>query len=307
MSKSEFGPFIPERIEQWAYWCSEREAMRRRKAKGGSYPFSADPVMANTRWCNVRRLDDKVSQWLLHEWYPDPVEADAMPRRLLVVSAMLARTVNRIETLSAITGGNSRFSRWDPKHFGKVMHDIKASGKPVFTGVYIVNAAAGGDKIDLVLRSMDRCYNTKPFHFLDTDSMQRTAKNMQSLEGVGGFMSGQFVADLRWVLDEPTYWADRMTWSSPGPGSSKGMRYLLGLLSPNEMDGRGKDMTEQQFLHYIPMLIYVAKRHPIVGPIFKERRLENVDIQSTLCELSKYVRIKSGGRGKNPYPPKATK
>lgn len=304
--KSEFGPFIPERIAEWAYWCKEREEMRKRKAAGKPLPggvYSEDPHMAYTRYCNFRRMDDKVSIWLMNNWYPDASEADAMPRRLLVVSAILARTINRPETLTAITSGN-RFSRWDPKHFGKVMHDIKRSGSPVFTGVYIVNAAAGGDKIDLVLRSMDRCYNTKPFHFLDTDSMQRTATNLHSLEGIGGFMAGQVVADLRWVVNEPTYWADRMTWSPPGPGSSKGMRYLLGLLSPNEMDGRGKDLTEKQFLQYLPILIHIAKRHPIVGPIFKERKLEAHDIQNSLCELSKYVRVKNGGRGKNPYPPK---
>lgn len=304
-----YGPFIEERIEEWAYWITEREAMRKRKEKNTDptrTTFSPDPVMAGTRYCNVRRIDDKVSRWLIENWYPTQDKAAnwlEIAPNLLMVSAILARTINRVETLTAITGGN-RFSKWDPAHFGKVMHAIKDSGKPVFTGVYIINAAAGGDKIDLVLRSMDKCYKTKPFSYIDVESMQRTAKSLHALEGIGGFMAGQVVADLRWVLNEPTYWLDRMTWAPPGPGSSKGMKYLLGILSPNEMDGRGKDMTEAQFLNYLPKLIKVAKSHPGVGKVFSDRKLEAHDIQNTLCELSKYIRVKNGGRGKNPYPPK---
>jgi hypothetical protein len=303
--KLDCGPFIPARISEWAYWIVEREAMRRRKARGEVYgmAYSDDPAMAFTRYCNVRRMDDKVSRWLVDYWYPTPEEAVEWPRRLLVVSALLARTINRVETLTAITGGK-RFTAWNPDRFGKVMHGIKDRGDPVFTGVYIINAAAGGDKINLVLRSMDRCYTTKPFLFLDTDSMRLTAENLCALEGIGGFMSGQVVADLRWVLPGKGNWRDRMHWAPPGPGSSKGMRYLLGLLSPNEMDGRGKDLTEKQFLTYLPKLMQIAKTHPTVGQVFAERKLEAHDIQNTLCELSKYIRVKNGGRGKNPYPPK---
>lgn len=302
-----YGPFVPARIEEWAYWITEREAMRKRKAKhaplGTDKTYSRDDAMAFTRYCNVRRMDDKVSIWLMDNWYPTPEEAVEWPRRLLVVSAILARTINRTETLSAITGGK-RFTAWNPDRFGRVMHGIKDRGDPVFTGVYIINAAAGGDKINLVLRSMDRCYTTKPFTFLEPESMQRTATNLHALEGIGGFMAGQVVADLRWVLDQEGYWQDRMRWAPPGPGSSKGMKYLLGLASPNEMDGRGKDLTERQFLLYLPRLIQIAKQHPTVGPVFRERKLEAHDIQNTLCELSKYIRVKHGGRGKNPYPPK---
>jgi hypothetical protein len=63
-------------------------------------------------------------------------------------------------------------------------------------------------------------------------------------------------------------------------------------------------LTEKQFLKYLPTLIFIAKRHPAVGPIFKERRLEAHDIQNTLCELGKYIRVKNGGHAKNSYPPK---
>lgn len=304
-----YGPFVMERIEEWAYWITEREAMRKRKEKNTDPTrtvFSSDPVMASTRWCNVRRMDDKVSVWLIENWYPTQDKAanwlDVAPN-LLMVSALAARMINRTDTLSHITGGN-RFSKWSYDLFHKRMYEVKASGEPVFTNAYIINGASGGPKIEQVLNAIEKCYTTKPSTYIDTSSLRNTALALHKLPGVGSFIAGQVVADLRWVLDEPTYWEDRMVWAPPGPGSSRGMKYLLGMASPNEMAGRGKDLTEKQFLAHLPTLIDIARKHPKVGKVFRERKLEAHDIQNTLCELGKYIRVKNGGHAKNGYPPK---
>ena len=299
------GPFIPERIDEWAYWIVEREAMRRRKEKGqpGKYgpgTYSEDFHMAFTRWCNVRRMDDKVSQWLMEHWYPK--NAGDYPAKQIVACALAARMVNRPQTLEYITDGKP-FSSWNYRLFHTRMYEVKASGTSVFTNAYIINGASGGPKIEQVLNAIEKCFTTKPFYYLNTATMQGTAKHLHSLPGIGGFMAGQVVADLRWVLPEEP-WDDRMVWAPPGPGSSRGMKYLLGLSSPNDMAGRGADLSETQFLRYLPTLIFIAKRHPTVGKVFKDRKLEAHDIQNTLCELSKYVRVKNGGHAKNKYPPK---
>lgn len=298
--------FIPERIQQWAYWITEREIMRKRKEEGAVYPFSRDPVMANTRWCNVRRMDDKVSIWLMQNWYPGPLLARDMPAKTLVMSALAARMINRPETLAHITGGKVCLA-WDYERFHKRMYEVKASGQPVFTNAYIINGASGGPKIEQVLKAIDKCYNTKPFHFLNVSSMQETATALHSLPGVGSFIAGQVVADLRWVLDSTNakIWTDRMAWAPPGPGSSRGMKYLTGLAGATDMEGRGKDMSEKQFLQYLPALVRLAAVHPKVGPVFRDRKLEAHDIQNTLCELSKYIRVSTGGHAKNKYPPRS--
>jgi hypothetical protein len=300
----DYGPFIEARIGEWAYWIVEREAMRRRKAKGQT-PYSPDPVMAGTRWCNVRRMDDKVSIWLMDNWYPEREAAADMPKKQIVACALAARMINRTETLSHITGGK-RFSSWSYEKFRTRMYEVKDTGEPVFTNAYIINGASGGPKIEQVLNAIEKCYETKPFYYLDTESMQNTARHLHALPGIGGFMAGQVVADLRWVLDVPGYnWLDRMSWAPPGPGSSRGMKYLLGLSSASDMAGRGNDLTEKQFLLSLPKLISIAKQHPEVGKVFRERKLEAHDIQNTLCELGKYIRVKNGGHAKNKYPPRA--
>jgi hypothetical protein len=297
--------FVPERINEWAYWIAEREKVRKAKASGKRPPYTTDQIIASTRWCNVRRMDDKVSLWLLNEWYAGGGNLRYAEPRTALIAALLARMINRPETLAAITGGKP-FIKWDYARAYKAMYKIKDAGVVVFTNAYIINGASGGPKIDQVLNAIDKCYSLcdkNASRFIVPDSMRETAMRLHDLPGVGSFIAGQVVADLRWVLgttDE--WWTDRMDWAPPGPGSSRGMKYLLGDATPQDMAGRGKDLTERQFIPALRELIEVAQRHKTVGPIFRERKLEAHDIQNTLCETGKYIRIKYGaGRGKNQY------
>jgi hypothetical protein len=305
MAKLDCGRFVPERIEEWAYWITEREKVRVAKESGKRPPYTKDPVIANTRWCNVRRMDDKVSRWMLENWYN---LGGYIEFRAALIAALLARMINKPETLHAITG-NNRFTKWNHDRAYKAMYAIKNSGQVVFTNAYIINGASGGPKIDQVLSAIDDCYRAcdpRASRFIAPASLEKTADNLSSLRGVGSFISGQVVADLRHVLDIEGWWQDRMTWAPPGPGSSRGMKYLTGAASAQDMAGRGNDMRPKEFVTALRELVLLAQRHPKVGPVFEERRLEAHDIQNTLCETSKYIRIKYGaGRAKNQYDPLA--
>lgn len=301
-----YGPFVPERIAEWAYWVDERERIRKAKESGKRPPYTKDPVMANSRYCNVCRMNDKVSIWLYENWYT-PHRYGCY--RTALIAGLLARMINRPETLSAIIGNNRGFKKWDYKQAYNTMYKIKEAGQVVFTNAYIINGASGGPKIDQVLGSIDKCYthcDKNATRFVVPDSMQATAEALHVLPGVGSFIAGQVVADLRWVLGDVNagWWADRMTWAPPGPGSSRGMKYLLGLATAEDMAGRGKDLSEKQFLPHLRTLIDIAQKHKTVGPVFRNRKLEAHDIQNTLCELGKYIRIKYGtGKAKNSYSP----
>jgi len=299
-------PFIPHRIEEWAYWITERENIRKLKESGRAPPYTQDPVLAYTRYCNVRRMDDKVSKWMLENWYTPGRYPNY---RTALIAALLARMINKPETLTAIIGGNRGFTHWSYDRAYKAMYEIKDRGEAVFTHAYIINGASGGPKIDQVLGAIRDCFagcDQQATRFIVPDSMQRTAEALHGLRGVGSFIAGQVVADLRWVLGDVNdgWWTDRMTWAPPGPGSSRGMKYLLGIASPADMAGRGNDLNAKQFLPNLNRLVQLARKHPKVGKVFKERKLEAHDIQNTCCELSKFIRIKYGtGKGKNGYDP----
>jgi hypothetical protein len=301
--------FVPERIEEWAYWIAAREAARKAKASGAEPPWTDDPIIAGNRFCNVRRMDDKVSLWLFNRWYNG--REGYADYRTALIAGLLARMINKPDTLATMTGSR-RYSKWDYDRFYKVMYEIKATGAPVFTNAYIINGASGGPKIDQVLNAIRDCHEAcdkRASRFLVPSSMQLTAEKLSGLRGVGSFISGQVVADLRWVLGDVNdgWWADRMTWAPPGPGSSRGMKYLLGVASAADMAGRGNDMRPKEFLVALRELIAIARAHKVVGPIFKERKLEAHDIQNTLCETGKFIRVKYGeGRAKNKFDASAS-
>ena len=295
------GPFIPARIAEWAYWIDEREAIRRNREAGRPPPWTDDPVMATTRFCNVRRMDDRVSIWLYENWYKRVKETGRGKDAIL--AGLSARMINKPETLLHITGGKGVFGRWDYDVFLKRMYQVKLSGKPVFTHAYIINGASGGPKIEQVLGAIAKADARMNVHGATVylkPTLQETAEALHELPGVGSFIAGQVVADLRWVL--PRGWPDCMDWAPVGPGSSRGMKYLLGLMSADGVLGRGNDMSQREFLKNLRLLVKLAERHPVVGPIFRERKLEAHDIQNTLCELGKFVRVGYGlGRPKNFY------
>jgi hypothetical protein len=296
--------FVPERIAEWAYWISEREKVRKAKASGKPPPYTHDPVIAGNRFCNVRRMDDKVSIWLYDNWYYADVGYSNY--RTALIAGLLARMINKPATLASLTKGK-RYSKWDYDYFYQMMYHIKETGEPVFTNAYIINGASGGPKIDQVLNAIRDCHaacDAQASRFLVPSSMQATAEKLSTLRGVGSFISGQVVADLRHVLGDVNegWWEDRMTWAPPGPGSSRGMKYLLGVASAADMAGRGNDMRPKEFLAALRDLVKLAQEHKVVGPIFKERKLEAHDIQNTLCETGKFIRVKYGeGRAKNSY------
>ena len=77
------------RTSDLAYWINERESIRLRRQAGAPAPWTIDPDMANVRYCNVHREDDKVTKWLR----ANPVYSGP---DIAVWRVVLSRMVNRI-------------------------------------------------------------------------------------------------------------------------------------------------------------------------------------------------------------------
>jgi hypothetical protein len=281
--------FLPERLGVLYCWIKERESIRiKREVQGKPKPWTDDLLLRSTRFCNVRRMDDKVSRWLLQNFYV------AVPPDEAVVAAAMARLINWPETLSEVYPDG--WTGWNRNEVLRCLLQRAKNKKKVFTGVYIINAAnasekdraQGNTKIRVVVRTVEAVHAARK-ELVNTDSMQQTHKNLQSVPGIGSFIAGQIVADLRHIMKGG--WLDRMVWAPRGPGSQRGMRWL--------MDREGS-LSEEDFDNGIIELMDLVRQN--LPYIFKDRRLEAHDIQNCLCELSKYVRLAAGGRGKNKYP-----
>lgn len=258
------------------HWITEREAVRQRKEQGLPKPWTTDPLLRDYRWCNVRRMDDRVSVALMANWYPP----DGRPETQLV-AAVLARLVNWPASLDDITGPQ----RFDISHLpgarAKLAHRARMGWK-VFTAAYVVPGVPGRNKVDSVC-DLAELVASRADTIL-AGSMAATWANLVKIDGLGSFLAGQMVADLA-HLSAGQHWTDASTWAPLGPGSARGMNRLM---------GRPKDkaISQAQFDVELPALIGVLK--PLIPGIWEDRQLQAMDIQNSLCESDKHRRLTLG-------------
>lgn len=271
-------------LERCLYFIKERESVRLKKEAGEPKPWTDDTIIQSYRFCNIRRMDDKVSKWLYENWYKPNYN-----HRLMLVNVALARFFNLPSTLEFMKFQKS----WNPVALADKLRVYKCSEIPnrtLFNGAYMVRGNDGQDKIASVLN-----YYVAPLVDLakqvNTDSMEETHRLLCTSYGLGSFMAGQIVADLRWAMNGK--WRDRDSWAPIGPGSHRGMNRLLGLDIKSSMN-------QQQFNTHLARFIdeWGAKL-----PVSITNRMEAIDYQNCLCEFDKMERTLFDGRHpKQKYP-----
>lgn len=268
-------------LDRFVYWIAERESIRLKRLSGLPKPWTNDEILQRYRFCNVRRMDDKVSQWLLKNWYEPYQDHPNM-----LIACVLARNFNLPAALETI--GFPEL--WQPKHIKRTLRTMKAKGNCIFNGAYIVRGNDGVDKIASVID-----YTVKPLVksplTVYPNSMRKTWEGLVARYGFGSFMAGQVVADLRWAITGR--WADRRRWAPIGPGSMRGMNILLG----RELNHH---LPQKEFLSELTNVIVKASQKL---PKALTRRLECMDWQNCLCEVSGYEKVLwNRGRKKQLYP-----
>lgn len=256
--------------ERLLYWIIERELVRVKKERGDPKPWTDDVILQSYRFCNVRRMDDKVSRWLYDNWYkPYRGHHNMLP------AVALARHFNLPSALGLI--GFPEL--WDPKWMATRLREYKAKGNKIFNAAYMVRGIGEADKTEMVInRVCCPLVITPPI--VDTSSMRRSVEALLPYWGFSSFMAGQVVADLRWAVDGR--WSDKHTWAPYGPGSRRGLVRLLG------SDKGTMESAIGLMKAGVPASVY--------------RRLEAMDYQNCLCEWDKYERTLWGeGRPKQLY------
>lgn len=263
---------IKDLIDRLSYWITEREKVRKLKEAGEPKPWTNDEILQNYRFCNVRRMDDTVSKWLYENWYKPNIN-----HKNIVLAASVGRFFNLPEVLELVGFPDV----WEPKKVKKLLWERAYNGDPVFNSAYIICGKKGEAKIDTVIDGLLPL--SKGAVWPDTSSMEKTWEMFGGIRGFGSFMAGQVVADLRWAMSGR--WEDKNTWAPIGPGSRRGLSYLL------SGDPYKLDFTQEEFVRNLNMVMKRAKNSL---PVEITSRLEAMDYQNCLCELFKYVRTLDG-------------
>ena len=249
--------------ELFVHWVNERMRVLHARNSGTKPPWSIDPILNNHHFCNVHRQHDRVTKEL-------NVVASGLELDLCELPSFwtAARMFNHPE--SVLTFWKGGVQAVQQRRF----HDQK-----IFNTAYVVSTCGKSmDKIAYV----DMVVNAVENALIGNMSCADTFKDLRTVDGLGSFMCGQIIADLKYT----PYLADAPDWDSfavMGPGSQKGMNLLV-----------GAGTTERNFMD---RLTFVRE---ILDPELP--RMHNQDFQNCLCEFSKYMRYKFNLPGRRrPY------
>lgn len=274
-------------FEKLMAFILERHRIWRKRQHGQKAPWTKDEILAKYRFCNVYREYDRVTTWIRLCWR-NPHEDDED----LWFAMVVARLINHPETLKefALPG------RWNKAQFLKVMKRRKASGEKVFGSAYIVstNGIAQDKAIYLANAVLDPMWERREkLRPKPKDTLRAYHLRLMDEQGMGSFMAAQVVADIKFV--KPLCYAkDFWTFAASGPGSRRGMAYLMGL--DPRMQWKEHEWREA-----------LAELQTLVDPHVSHHgmpRISAQDLQNCLCEFSKYRRTQLGtGRPKQKFVP----
>ena len=268
--------------ERFLYWIHERAAMLRHRIAGQPRPWTDDEILRDNYFTNVMREDDKTTIWLRNA-IREPLKND----KEVVFAVICFRWFNLIDT-GRLLVRHDLHCKWDLEKAVTLLEQRRDAGLQVFTGAFnISNSGSAKPKINRVCEDyIQPAWEARLgllSDIIDGVTLAAACKRLRQLPGLGGsgFMAAQVVADLkytRWLDSAPDWWC----WSSPGPGSRRGIERLLGQPS---LDWE-KDMTEIRAM--------VSDGTGL--------DLHAQDVQSCLCEFDKYERVLWGeGRSKRRY------
>jgi hypothetical protein len=265
--EAKFLRFVKERWQ--IYW---------NKRKGLPKPWTVDPVLQTTFFCNMKRENDRVTKWIATEWRePNADDPD------LWFAMTVARVVNWPDSLREI----GYPIPWDAKEFVCILEDREARGEKSFHQAYKppTPPRKGMSRIPFVAHYVLNPIWTKREQIrVDMKGSLRNAhRALMKLDYLGSFLAAQIVADLKYapgLINAP----DWETFAASGPGSKRGLNRLTG--RPVEAS-----WSEHSWYHALTAL------HQKLTPHYRVAGLpvpHLQDFQNQLCEGDKYFRALEG-------------
>jgi hypothetical protein len=266
-------------IVDLSYFIKERVEMALRRGRGEPPPWTADTILRTYRFCNVYREWDPVSEFIADWLGPYAHHCEAR--------VALARYINEPRTLKTL----GPCSPWEPAAVLANLNIWRSSGNRVFNPAYIVSTnGIKQDKLEYVVELVTRVH--EEVHLSGQETLSEAANMFQAVRGVGSFMAGQMVADLKQqpVLANAEDW---WTWCTPGPGSQRGLNRV--------MDRPLKFKWPPQLFRETLVELSV-ELIPVIQSLPKPLDAQN--LQNCLCEFDKWSRAKNGeGTPKQIYTP----
>jgi len=283
------------------FWIERHKIYLRRNVLHKDKPWTSDPMLQSYRFCNIYREIDTVSEWIIKNVIK-PYEKNDNLWFMLAAS----RLINWPDTLAEMMKENAwATDLYSAAKLYRVLSERAERKEKVVTGAYIVNSVfPKGAKVPDTRKVYYIPYfglqglwvKRKELQAAAKTSMEAFVKEMTKCHGWGAFMAYQVAVDLsyskKWLGNAP----DIHTYTSPGPGTTRGMARLIG--GSKKAEHRGAKLNK----YMINLRSKMNERaKELVNPKwwtgdcktgFEELSMSNVS--NSLCEYDKYTRLISG-------------
>ena len=265
-------------MQQFINFITERESIRRKRETGQLFPWAADPILRDYKFCNVQREHDRVTRGIT-ALYREPHRDDPELWFALVVAR---RAINWPETLCEL----GYPVPWDPDKFKAVVRKRQAEGQKAYEAqaYKVMVSGQAGEQADLIVsRVLNPIWQERDHYRPRADeTLSRFATRLAEAPFMGGFYVGQVVADLKYVQlqNAPDWW----TFAVSGPGSRRGLDRVMGR-TPRKYWSEAAWYAEFRQL-------YLDTKDALRAAIGET--LHAQDLQNCLCEYDKYCRLRDG-------------
>lgn len=277
-----------EKFELFWYWVNERHRIYLKKKAGEPKPWSEDEIFQKYFFTNVFRRLDKTTIWIVENFIePFGEEIRKEEGKLLIFNLAFARHTNRIGTMEKF----GLIREWNPDWLNEKLRKVAEEDGRLVGNAYMLFGTRGLCKADqLVWRilaplwdegsncNLERLYEC----CMNEKSLEKFCKLLGRNYGFSGFLSYEVATDLTYspLLRDAV---DLNTWANVGPGARGGIAHIWPWIRSKEMCLRA--------------MRYLLK---VSGECTDEHvpAMELRDVEHSLCEFHKYVKIKSGVRSK---------
>jgi len=280
-------------VDRLVMFVKERQRIYEVRQAGKPKPWTSDPVLQTVRFSNMLRENDTVTKWIAQTWR-DPFHD--WPDLWFVM--VVARLVNEPATLAEmgfpLVSGSKH---WNREAFEQTIVCRRAAGLRAYNPAYMLTTCNKTiSKVQHHVQMLDSLWAAREtLRPRRPETLLNYHRVLSEWYGLGSFLTGQVIADLKYAKDTPLEQAkDWMTFAASGPGSRRGM---LRLEERPLKEWRAD--SEDLWWHKL-----IRLRDKIM-PRLKYTKLYEAhaqDVQNWLCEFDKYERVRLGqGPAKQKY------
>ena len=276
------------------YWMCERMNIFWKKYNNLPSPWSEDEIFKEYKFCNVYRVLDRCSQYLLKNviYNGKQYEPEDMFFRILLfkhfnLPATWELLIKEFGDITLETGFRA---------IADFIDRYVARGGKVYSNAYIVNCCFFQYEKYAYIKNMSKArahltiwerelFNPGLFYdFLESKSLEELFQHFRNFDIYGDFTAQQYAIDMNY---SPLFNFDENDFVITGPGSIRGLKRML------VFDERNPPYVDAIKWVHANLEELLADFKETTGMEFKPlpgRMPTLIDIQNCFCEIDKYCR-----------------